>query len=121
MADRKIQNSELADLDLEPSFVVPASVTVIHPQLRDLVSCPKERGVLYHVKGSSIVELTVDVNDYLDESGDDERQDDGKRAGSRPSRSKETWCPSVSFRACLRSEPRVSFDESEGRLTIVYS
>jgi hypothetical protein len=122
VADRRIQGSELADLDLEPSFVVPASVTVIHPQLRDLISCPKERGVIYHVKGPSIVELTVDVNDYPDESGDEERQDEGKRAGSRPSRNKETWCPSVSFRACLKTEPRVSFDDfEEGRLTLVYA
>ncbi|KAJ9114617.1 hypothetical protein QFC22_005490 [Naganishia vaughanmartiniae] len=93
VADKRIQGSELADLDLEPSFVVPASVTVIHPQLRDLVSCPKERGVIYHVKGSSIVELTVDVNDYPDDSGDEERPDEGKRAGSRPSRNKEAWLP----------------------------
>jgi hypothetical protein len=87
LADARIQSSELAQLDLDPSFVVPASVTVVHPQLRDLISCPRERGVVYHVKGSSIVQLTVDVRS-------EEREDeDGK---SRQATGREWWCPSVS-------------------------
>lgn len=74
-------------------------MTVVHPQLRDLISCPRERGVLYHVKGSSIVQLTVDVHSQGHGHGDEdgEGQDDGKRLfPSSQAISREWWCPSVS-------------------------
>jgi hypothetical protein len=95
----------LSDLHLEPSFVVPASVTVVHPQLRDLISCPKERGVLYHVKGTSIVELTVDV--HSEEGDGNDPREDNKRSGSgiRSPISREWWCPSVRLLAYLKEDP----------------
>ena len=105
-ADSRIRSSELSDLHLEPTFVVPAAVTVVHPQLRDLISCPKERGVLYHVKGTSIVELTIDV--HSDEGDDDDRgYDDNKRSGSgsRSPMSREWWCPSVRLLAYFKEDP----------------
>jgi uncharacterized protein YbaR (Trm112 family) len=44
-----------------PTYVLPASITTIHPQLRDLLVCPKERGRLYYVQGKGITELRVDL------------------------------------------------------------
>ncbi|KAF5359501.1 hypothetical protein D9756_003545 [Leucocoprinus leucothites] len=45
-----------------PSALVPADVTVSHIQLRDLVICPRERGVLNYVHGEGIIEHDI-LND----------------------------------------------------------
>ena len=45
---------------LNPTWVLPASITTIHPQLRDLIVCPRERGRVYYVQGKGVTEMVVD-------------------------------------------------------------
>ena len=47
----------LRDLPLQPSAIVKARPTIIHPQLRDLI-LPLERGRILYPRGNSIEELT---------------------------------------------------------------
>jgi len=42
-----LSNSELRDMSLAPSAVLPATVTISHPQLRDLILPLKRGHVLY--------------------------------------------------------------------------
>ncbi|GLB40695.1 putative WD40 repeats [Lyophyllum shimeji] len=46
-----------------PTAVVPASVLIGHIQLRDLIICPRERGVVNYVQHHSIVEHNLNVPD----------------------------------------------------------
>jgi hypothetical protein len=62
----------LRDLPLEPSHIIKARPTIIHPQLRDLI-LPLERGKVLYPRGNSIEELT-----FSHSSSDDEDEDDGE-------------------------------------------
>ncbi|EGN98621.1 hypothetical protein SERLA73DRAFT_181173 [Serpula lacrymans var. lacrymans S7.3] len=44
-----------------PSNIVPTNVTIGHVQLRDLIICPRERGIVNYVQGLSIVEHDLNV------------------------------------------------------------
>ncbi|KAH7884335.1 hypothetical protein F5I97DRAFT_1441168 [Phlebopus sp. FC_14] len=46
-----------------PSNIVSADVTIGHLQLRDLIICPREAGVVNYVHGSSIVEHDLHAHD----------------------------------------------------------
>jgi hypothetical protein len=46
----------LRDLQLEPTAIVKARPTIIHPQLRDLI-LPLERGRVLYPRGNSIEDL----------------------------------------------------------------
>ncbi|KAI5998861.1 hypothetical protein EDD15DRAFT_214373 [Pisolithus albus] len=48
-----------------PSKVSPAEVTIGHVQLRDLVICPQEPGVLNYVQNYSIVEHDLYAPDLV--------------------------------------------------------
>lgn len=56
-------SGELRDLarPIRPSWVVPCAVTTVHPQLRDLVACPRGRGELFVVEGKGVKRVVVDV------------------------------------------------------------
>ncbi|KAI9511910.1 hypothetical protein F5148DRAFT_1167363 [Russula earlei] len=43
----------------EPTHIVPQPVTICHVQLRDLVICPDERGVVNYVQDQSIMERDI--------------------------------------------------------------
>jgi hypothetical protein len=60
----------LRDLPLEPSNIIKARPTIIHPQLRDLI-LPLERGKILYPRGNSIEELT-----FVHPCDDDEDHDD---------------------------------------------
>ncbi|KAF7976957.1 hypothetical protein HWV62_5016 [Athelia sp. TMB] len=44
---------------VEPSHAVPASVTIGHVQLRDVLICPRERGVVNYLQHQTIVEHDI--------------------------------------------------------------
>ncbi|KAF8895983.1 hypothetical protein BD779DRAFT_1493299 [Infundibulicybe gibba] len=44
-----------------PTAIVPARVHIGHVQLRDLIICPQQRGVVNYIQGSSIVERNLNV------------------------------------------------------------
>jgi hypothetical protein len=56
----------LHDLPLEPSAVVKARPTIIHPQLRDLI-LPLERGRVLYPRGNSIEDLSWTTTEKDDE------------------------------------------------------
>lgn len=51
-----LASSELRDLALQPTAVRNARITIIHPQLRDLI-LPLERGRVLHPRGFGIEEM----------------------------------------------------------------
>lgn len=51
------------DHPILPTTVIPAKITTIHPQLRDLLVCGGDRGRLYYVQGKGITELSVDYSE----------------------------------------------------------
>ncbi len=55
-----LSDSELRDVPHVPRTVVDASITTIHPQLRDLIVCPQVAGRVYHVKARGVVEVVLD-------------------------------------------------------------
>jgi len=66
-------------LPLEPSNVIKARPTIIHPQLRDLI-LPLERGKILYPRGNSIEELTFG---HPHEDGEDHEDDDLDMDGTR--------------------------------------
>lgn len=69
----------LRELPLEPSNVIKARPTIIHPQLRDLI-LPLERGKVLYPRGNSIEELTFGYSHEDDEDLDHDDMDmDGTR------------------------------------------
>lgn len=52
----ELANTELRDLAVEPSSVVEAAITIVHPQLRDLI-VTQSRGHVYYPRGSEIKEV----------------------------------------------------------------
>jgi hypothetical protein len=68
-------STNLRDLPLEPSNIIKARPTIIHPQLRDLI-LPLERGKVLYPRGNSIEELT-----FSHSSPDNEDEDDGEEMG----------------------------------------
>ncbi|KAG1722228.1 uncharacterized protein EDB91DRAFT_1038236, partial [Suillus paluster] len=39
-----------------PSVIAPAEVTIGHVQLRDLIICPREAGIVNYIQGTSVIE-----------------------------------------------------------------
>lgn len=52
----ELANTELRDLDTNPSNVIDAAITIVHPQLRDLIVA-ESRGHVYYPRGSEIKEV----------------------------------------------------------------
>ena len=52
-----ISSSELRELSLRPSSIQPAQITIIHPQLRDLI-LPLERANLLYPRGTSVQQIS---------------------------------------------------------------
>jgi uncharacterized protein YbaR (Trm112 family) len=88
-----------------PTYVLPASITTIHPQLRDLLVCPKERGRLYYVQGKGITELRVDLEGER-EYGEQVRE--GKAVVGE-------WAPKVSLDQCRGGALASAKEEASGR------
>ena len=61
------QSSELSDLSLTPTHVCSARITIIHPQLRDLI-LPLGRGDVLYPRGNTIDHLSWNPDE---EGGDD--------------------------------------------------
>ena len=70
----------LRDLPLQPSAIIKARPTIIHPQLRDLI-LPLERGRILYPRGNSIEELTFssDHGDH-DHDHDHDKESEGSDA-----------------------------------------
>jgi len=83
-------SSPISSGTIYPTYVLPASITTIHPQLRDLLVCPKERGRLYYVQGKGITELRVETEGER-EYGEQVRE--GKAVVGE-------WAPKVSLDQC---------------------
>ena len=64
----------LRDLPLEPSNVIKARPTIIHPQFRDLI-LPLIRGKILYPRGNSIEELTFGHPHEDDKDHDDDDLD----------------------------------------------
>lgn len=64
-----LASSELRDLPLEPTFLVDARITIIHPQLRDLI-LPLERRKVWYPHGNSIEEISWTERECEDEESD---------------------------------------------------
>jgi hypothetical protein len=71
----------LRGLSLQPSAVIKARPTIIHPQLRDLI-LPLERGKILYPRGNSIEELTFSI----DPEGDEDEDEDGMEIEEGPTR-----------------------------------
>ncbi|ODN83234.1 hypothetical protein L202_01414 [Cryptococcus amylolentus CBS 6039] len=52
----RLGSTELEDISLTPSAVKAAGVTIIHPQLRDLI-LPLEKGRVYYPRGQNVEEM----------------------------------------------------------------
>lgn len=57
-----ISSSELRDLSLQPSSIRSGRVTIIHPQLRDLI-LPLERAKVLYPRGTTIEQVSWDPVD----------------------------------------------------------
>jgi len=64
----------LRDLHLQPSAIIKARPTIIHPQLRDLI-LPLERGRVLYPRGNSIEELTFSTDHENEDEDEDDRTD----------------------------------------------
>lgn len=63
-------SSELRDVDFQPSSLVHASVTIIHPQLRDLI-LPLERGHIIYPHVMTLESMRWPAPEKLSPRGDD--------------------------------------------------
>nr|XP_019001991.1 uncharacterized protein I203_05127 [Kwoniella mangroviensis CBS 8507]OCF65452.1 hypothetical protein I203_05127 [Kwoniella mangroviensis CBS 8507] len=66
-----LSSSELRDLSLAPSAIRSAKITIIHPQLRDLI-LPLERGRVLYPRGT-----TIEEQRWLPAIGEDEEGEEG--------------------------------------------
>ncbi|KAJ8594288.1 hypothetical protein M405DRAFT_918131 [Rhizopogon salebrosus TDB-379] len=46
-----------------PTVIAPAKITIRHPQLRDLIICPREAGIVNYIRGQSIIEHDLNSPD----------------------------------------------------------
>ena len=68
-----LANSELRDISLRPSTISNARITIIHPQLRDLI-LPVERGRVLYPRGNGIEEVRW-KSEYHEERKEEQGED----------------------------------------------
>lgn len=78
-------SSELRDLSLQPPHVRQGKITIIHPQLRDLI-LPLKRGHVLYPRGTTLEEQSWEPEPDVDE-GDE----DGNDGPIKPVRTCRGW------------------------------
>lgn len=87
-----LSSSELRDISLQPSAISNARITIVHPQLRDLI-LPVERGRVLYPRGNGIEELRWKVQEHWHADASEDEDMDPFHPG------RETLA--VSFPICL--------------------
>ncbi|WVQ98832.1 hypothetical protein IAU59_005963 [Kwoniella sp. CBS 9459] len=78
-----LSSSELRDISSNPSSIRSAKITIIHPQLRDLI-LPLERGRVLYPRGTTVEEqrwLPSADHDHVDDRGDEDGDDGPSKRG----------------------------------------